>query len=405
MSQSATPTVSEITPIPLLDLKAQYATIKNEINAAVMQVIESQHFILGPEVEALEHEIAEYSQCKYGIGVSSGTDALLVALMAIDIKPGDEVITTPYTFFATVGAIARVGAKPVFVDIEPFGYNIDPTKIKAAVTEKTKAIIPVHLYGQMAEMDPIMDIAKRHNLYVIEDAAQAIGAEYKGRRAGSIGHFGCFSFFPSKNLGGFGDGGMVTANDPELAEKTKLLRGHGAKPKYYHKLVGGNFRLDALQAAVIRVKLKYLDQWTEARQRNANLYRELFAEAGLSCDPATVYCLQNGCKSWSSNCSLAEGIVLPQTLPERRHIYNQFVIRTDRRDELVQHLMNHKIGNEIYYPVPMHEQDCFAELGHGIGDFPSSECAARKTVAIPIYPELTEHELIITVNEIKAFLK
>lgn len=403
MSQSATPTASEITPIPLLDLKAQYETIKDEVNAAVMRVIESQHFILGPEVEALEREIAEYSQCKYGIGVSSGTDALLVALMAIDIKPGDEVITTPYTFFATVGAIARVGAKPVFVDIDPLSYNIDPTKIEAAITAKTKAIIPVHLYGQMADMDPIMDIAKRHNLYVIEDAAQAIGAEYKGRRAGSIGHFGCFSFFPSKNLGGFGDGGMVTANDPELAEKTKLLRGHGAKPKYYHKLVGGNFRLDALQAAVVRVKFKYLDQWTEARQRNADIYRQLFNEAGLSCNPATVSCLQDNCQTHHRECSLMQGIVLPQTLSDRRHIYNQFVIRLNHRDELIQHLKSHKVGNEIYYPVPMHEQNCFAELGYKVGDFPSSECAARKTVAIPIYPELTASQLKVVTSVIAEF--
>jgi dTDP-4-amino-4,6-dideoxygalactose transaminase len=397
-----TPSQSEITPIPLLDLKAQYETIKDEINAAVMRVIESQHFILGPEVEALEREIAEYCQCQYAIGVSSGTDALLVALMAIDVKPGDEVITTPYTFFATVGAIARLGAKPVFVDIEPYGYNIDPTGIEAAITEKTRAIIPVHLYGQMAEMDPIMEIAKRHNLYVIEDAAQAIGAEYKGCRAGSIGHFGCFSFFPSKNLGGFGDGGIVTANDPELAEKTKLLRGHGAKPKYYHKLVGGNFRLDALQAAVVRVKLKYLDQWTAARQRNADLYRQLLAEAGLSCDPATVSCLQNNCQAWQSDCALAQGVVLPQTMPERRHIYNQFVIRTNRRDELVEHLKVNKIGNEIYYPVPMHEQDCFSELGYKEGDFPLSECAARKTVAIPIYPELKATAISEIVQGIKG---
>jgi dTDP-4-amino-4,6-dideoxygalactose transaminase len=403
MSQSATPIASEITPIPLLDLKAQYETIKDEVNAAVMRVIESQHFILGPEVEALEREIAEYSQCKYGIGVSSGTDALLVALMAIDIKPGDEVITTPYTFFATVGAIARVGARPVFVDIDPLSYNIDPNKIEAAITAKTKAIIPVHLYGQMADMDPIMDIARRHHLYVIEDAAQAIGAEYKGRRAGSIGHFGCFSFFPSKNLGGFGDGGMVTANDPELAEKTKLLRGHGAKPKYYHKLVGGNFRLDALQAAVVRVKFRYLDQWTEARQHNADLYRQLFAEAGLSCDPAMVNCLQRNCESCQTNCSLATSIVLPQTLPDRRHIYNQFVIRTPRRDELIQHLKNYKVGNEIYYPVPMHEQDCFAELGYKVGDFPASECAARKTVALPIYPELRTDLLSKVVRVINDF--
>ena len=396
---------SEITPVPLLDLKAQYLTIKDEIDAAIQRVVESQHFILGPEVEGLEKEIAEYSQCKFGIGMSSGTDALLACLMAIDIKPGDEVITTPYTFFATVGAIARLGAKPVFVDIDPISYNIDHTKIEAAITEKTRAIIPVHLYGQMAEMDPIMDIANRHNLIVIEDAAQAIGAEYKGRRAGSIGHFGCFSFFPSKNLGGFGDGGMVTTNDPELAEKSKLLRGHGSKPKYYHKIVGGNFRLDAIQAAVLRVKLKYLDSWTEARQRNADTYRELFAEAGLSCDPETISCLQNNCGVYQVNCSLHKEIVLPQALSERRHIYNQFVIRTNRRDELSTHLKKHKIGNEIYYPVPLHQQDCFAAFGHKIGDFVVSECAANTTLAIPIYPELGVSLIKKIINTLISYVK
>ncbi|MCX7669415.1 MAG: DegT/DnrJ/EryC1/StrS family aminotransferase, partial [Anaerolineae bacterium] len=268
--------------IPLLDLKAQYAPIREEIRAAIDRVADAQHFIGGPEVEALEREVAAYSQAQFGIGVSSGTDALLVALMAIDLRPGDEVITTPYTFFATAGCIYRLGARPVFVDIDPRTYNIEPTHIEAAITDRTRAIIPVHLFGQMADMDPIMDIARRHDLIVIEDAAQAIGAEYKGRRAGSIGHFGCFSFFPSKNLGAFGDGGMITTNDPALAHQARLLRNHGAEPKYYHKVVGGNFRLDALQAAILRVKLKYLDGWTAARQRNAGRYRRLFVEAGLA---------------------------------------------------------------------------------------------------------------------------
>src|SRR5437588_1762292 len=296
-------------PVPLLDLKAQYATIRDEVREAIDRVADSQHFILGPEVEALEKEVAEYSQCKFGIGVSSGSDALLVALMAIDLKPGDEVITTPYTFFATAGAVSRLGGKSVFVDIDPLSYNLDPAVIEAAVTDRTRAIIPVHLYGQMADMDPIMEVAARHNLYVIEDAAQAIGSEYKGRRAGSIGHFGCFSFFPSKNLGGFGYGGMVTANEARLADTIKLLRNHGYQPKYYNKVVGGNFRLDAIQAAVLRVKLNYLDQWTAARQRNAALYRRLFGQPN--------------------------GIALPQELPNRRHIYNQFVIRSSQRDALM----------------------------------------------------------------------
>jgi dTDP-4-amino-4,6-dideoxygalactose transaminase len=356
--------VQTTTPVLLLDLKAQYAALRDEIHAAIDRVIESQHFILGPEVEALEREVAAYSHCKYGIGVSSGTDALLVALMAIDLQPGDEVITTPYTFFATAGSIVRLGGRPVFVDIDPRTYNIDPAGIEAVITPRTKAIMPVHLFGQMADMDPIMAIAERHSLTVIEDAAQAIGAEYKGRRAGSIGNLGCFSFFPSKNLGGFGDGGMVTTNDPVLADKVKLLRGHGARPKYYHKVVGGNFRLDALQAAVLRVKLNYLGEWTAARQRNAERYRQLFAAAGVD-------------------------IGLPYDAGYGRHIYNQFVIRSERRDALMAHLMARQIGTEIYYPVPMHLQECFAELGYRAGDFPASEAAALETLAIPVYPELS----------------
>lgn len=394
---------TEITPVPLLDLKAQYLSIKTEIDAAIQSVVESQHFILGPEVEALEKEVAEYSQCQFGIGMSSGTDALLAALMAIEIKPGDEVITTPYTFFATVGAIARLNAKPVFVDIEPVGYNIDPNKIEAAITPKTKAIIPVHLYGQMAEMDPIMEIAKRHNLIVIEDAAQAIGAEYNGRRAGSIGHFGCFSFFPSKNLGGIGDGGMITTNDPALAERAKLLRGHGAKPKYYHKLVGGNFRLDAIQAAVLRVKLKYLDSWTASRQRNAAIYRELLASADMCIPHQELSCLNANCVLDHNDCALSGKIVLPQELPQRRHIYNQFVVRLKQRDQMLDKFKAYKVGSEIYYPVPMHVQECFAEYGYKPGDFPASECAAQQTMALPIYPELSEMHLKSVVLALSTF--
>ncbi len=359
-------------PIPLLDLKAQYAPIREECRAAFDRVSDAQYFIGGPEVEALEREIADYSQAKFGVGVTSGTDALLVALMAIGVQPGDEIITTPYTFFATGGCIHRMGAAPVFVDIDPATYNIDPARIEAAITPKTKAIMPVHLYGQMADMDPIMAIAARHNLVVIEDAAQAIGAEYKGRRAGSIGHFGCFSFFPSKNLGAFGDGGMITANDPALAHTARLLRNHGMEPKYYHKMVGGNFRLDALQAAILRIKLPHLDGWTAGRQRNAARYRALFAQAGLVADDRPA------------------SIVLPTEAPERRHIYNQFVIRTDRRDAVMAKLKEHKIGHEIYYPVPLHLQECFAGLGHKPGSFPQSERAAQETLALPIYAELTE---------------
>lgn len=380
--------------MPLLDLKAQYATLREEIREAIDRVADAQYFILGPEVEALEKEVAAYSQCEFGIGMSSGTDALLVALMAIDLKPGDEVITSTYTFFATAGAVARLNAKPVFVDIDPLTYNIDPAQVAAAITDRTRAIIPIHLYGQMADMDPIMEIARRHKLYVIEDAAQAIGAESNGRRAGSIGDMGCFSFFPSKNLGGFGDGGMITTNNAELAKQVKLLRNHGYSPKYYNKVVGGNFRLDAIQAAILRVKLKYLDQWTEARQRNADTYRRLFTEAELSISPSTVAGL-NGAPG-GNQLSDMSGVVLPSENQGGRHIYNQFVIRSGRRDELMKHLKARQIGTEIYYPVPMHEQECFADLEYHAGDFPLSEAAAADTLALPIYPELTE-EMIATV--------
>ena len=367
-----------ILPIPLLDLKAGYAAIREEIQVALERVIEAQAFILGPEVEALEAEVAAYSQCQYGIGVSSGTDALLVALMALGVGPGDEVITSPYTFFATAGTIARLGARPVFIDIDPATFNLDPDLLAAAITPRTKAIMPVHLFGQMADMDPIMEIAERHHLPVIEDAAQAIGAEYKGRRAGSIGTVGCFSFFPSKNLGGFGDGGMVTTQDPALANQIQLLRAHGMRPKYYHQFIGGNFRLDALQAAVLRVKLKYLDGWSEGRQRNAATYRALFAQAGL------------------------DAVVLPVEASERRHIYNQFVIRVPHRDQVLQHLRESQVGVEIYYPVPIHLQECFRDQGYHQGDFPVSERAALETLAIPIYPELTDEALARVVRVIQA---
>lgn len=390
MSAAPDPQLSTAQPVPLLDLKAQYAAIRDEVQAALDRVVEAQSFILGPEVEALEQEVAAYSQCRFGIGVSSGTDALLVALMAIDIKPGDEVITTPYTFFATAGAIARLGARPVFVDIDPASYNIDPAGIEAVITKRSRAIIPVHLYGQMADMDPVMDLARRFNLFVIEDAAQAIGADYKGRRAGSIGHLGCFSFFPSKNLGCFGDGGMVTANEPNLADRVKLLRNHGYRPKYYNKVVGGNFRLDALQAAVLRVKLPYLDGWTGARQRNAAAYRRLFGEAGLVlADPEAI--------------GRQPGLSLPQEAGYGRHIYNQFVIRVTRRDDLLAYLKQQRIGTEIYYPVPLHLQECFAGLGYRPGDFPHSERAAAQTLALPIYAELTEDMLAAVVKAIAAF--
>jgi dTDP-4-amino-4,6-dideoxygalactose transaminase len=346
--------------VPLLDLKGQYATIRDEVREALDRVIESQHFILGPEVEALEKEVAEYSQCRFAVGVSSGTDALLAALMAFNIGPADEVLTTAYSFFATAGVIARLGATPVFVDIDRETFNIDPASIEAAITNRTRAIIPVHLYGQMADMDAILEIGRRRKIPIIEDAAQAIGAELNGRRAGSLGEMGCLSFFPSKNLGGFGDGGMVITNSTELADRVVMLRNHGFRTRYHNEILGGNFRLDAIQAAVLRVKLKYLDQWTEGRQRNAALYRE------------HIRCAQ-----------------LPVERPGRRHIYNQFVIRSSRRDELIAHLKQNEIASEVYYPVPLHLQKCFSGLGYRKGSLPVSEQAAETTLALPIYPELT----------------
>jgi dTDP-4-amino-4,6-dideoxygalactose transaminase len=366
-----------------LDLKAQYATIKDEVDAAVAEVFASQYFIGGPSVTECEEAVAAYCGCGHAVGVSSGTDALLIALMAEGIGPGDEVITTPYTFFATVGSIWRVGAKPVFVDIDPLTYNIDPASIAACVTPATRAIMPVHLYGQMADMDPIMAVAEEHGLVVIEDAAQAIGSEYKGRRAGSIGHYGCFSFFPSKNLGGAGDGGIVTTTDPERADKLSLLRNHGARPKYYHKLVGGNFRLDALQAAVVTVKLGHLDLWTDGRQRNADRYDRLFAEAGLA----------------------GGAVTLPARAPfAARHIFNQYVVRVPKRDDLVKALHEAGVGCEVYYPVPLHLQECFAALGHAEGSFPESEKAALNTLALPIYPEVTDEQAGYVVRCVAEFL-
>ncbi len=363
--------------VPLLDLKAQYETIRDDIRSALDRVLESQHFILGPEVQALEHEVAAYSQCRFGIGVSSGTDALLVSLMAIGLKPGDEVITTPYTFFATAGTVARLGGIPVFVDIEPDTFNIDPNQIESRISSRTRAIIPVHLFGRMADMNAIMEIAARRGLRVIEDAAQAIGSEYNGRRAGSIGHLGCFSFYPTKNLGGFGDGGMVTTNEADLAERVKILRTHGFRSKYHNEAVGGNFRLDELQAALLRVKLKHLDQWTEGRRRNAASYREL----------------------------LPHEVALPPDDPGGRHIYNQFVIRYKDRDALIQRMKDRGIGSEIYYPVSLHLQECFKSLGGKPGDFPQSERAALETLALPVYPELTKEMLSFVASTIREFVQ
>jgi len=370
-------------PVPLLDLKAQYATIRREVRAAVDRVLESQHFIMGPEVTGLEEEIADYCQAKHAVGVSSGSDALLVALMALGVRAGDEVILPTYTFFATAGAVWRLGARPVFCDVLPDTFNMDPAQIESLITGRTKAVIPVHLYGQVADMDAILEIAARNRLHVIEDAAQAVGSESRSRRAGSLGDFGCFSFFPSKNLGGIGDGGIVTTCNDELADQVRLLRNHGYRPKYYNKVVGGNFRLDAIQAAVLRVKLRHLDSWTAARQHNADRYRRLFGEAGLT------------------------QVRTPADAADGRHIYNQFVIRVpaEQRNAIREHLNQQGVSTEIYYPVPLHLQECFASLGYKRGDFPVAETAADQTIALPIYPELTEAQLAEVVDGIAAYFQ
>ena len=389
--------MSQPVTVPLLDLKAQYATIRPEIHAAVDAVLESQQCILGPVVSECEAKLAAYCGCPHAITVSSGSDALLISLMAENIGPGDEVITTPYTFFATAGAIARLGAKPVFVDVDPLTYNILPAAIEAKITKNTKAIMPVHLYGQCVDMDPIMEIAARHGIPVVEDAAQAIGAEYKGRRAGSMGRYGCFSFFPSKNLGAAGDGGMVTVADAALNDRLQMLRNHGMKPKYYYGLIGGNFRFDAIQAAIVNVKLQYLDRWTAGRQSNAARYRRLFEEAGLLASLPSPAC---GRGVGGEGC-----VQLPYEVPGNRHIYNQFVIRTSRRDDLLAHLKAQQIGVEVYYPVPLHLQECFAYLGHREGEFPESERAAKETLALPIYPELSDEQARWVVTAIRTFFQ
>lgn len=367
--------------VPLLDLKAQYATIKHEIRSALDAVFENQAFIMGREVELLEQEIADYCQVPHAIACASGSDALLLALMALDVKPDDEVITVPYTFFATGGSIARLGARPVFVDIDPHSFNINPALIEEKITSKTRAILPVHLFGQCAEMDAINDIAGRHNLPVIEDAAQAIGSEWKGRRACSMGLIGCLSFYPTKNLGAAGDAGCLTALDDDVAAKLRVLRVHGETSKYYHRYVGINSRLDALQATVLRVKLRYLDQWSEARAHNAADYLQLFAEVP----------------------HLAEFVQVPAIQPKNRHIFNQFVIRAERRDVLRSFLKEQGIGTEVYYPLALHQQECFAYLGYQKGDFPESERAAQETLALPVYPEMTHDMRCYVVEKIAAF--
>ena len=382
--------------VPLLDLRAQYASLKPAIEKAIHDVCDSQSFVLGPRVARLEERIAEYSQVQFGIGVSSGTDALLLALMALGIGPGDEVITTPYTFFATAGVIARLGARPLFCDIDPDTYNLSPSAVETLIAEhcvrrgpellnratggRVKVIMPVHLYGQMAAMDGLLAIASEYELLVVEDAAQAIGSELAdGRRAGSLGDIGCFSFFPTKNLGAFGDAGMCVTSDAALAERLRVMRVHGGQPKYYHSIIGGNFRLDAIQAAVLLVKLEYLDAWTEARQHNAAHYDALFAAADVG-----------------------EFVTSPPVMPGR-HIYNQYVVRCQRRDELRNHLAAQDIGSEIYYPVSLHEQACFADLGYLADDLPVSARAARETLALPIFPETSAAQRDYVVAQIRQF--
>ena len=363
--------------VPLLDLTAQFRSIEPEIREAMDRVVTSGRFIQGPEVVEFEKEVGAYCRVPHAIACASGTDALILAMRALGVGPGDEVVTPAYSFLASASAIALVGGKPVFVDIEPDTYNIDLAKLEAALTPRTKAVIVVHLFGQCANLDTVKTICERRGVPLVEDAAQAIGAEWNGKRAGSVGDIGCFSFFPSKNLGAFGDGGLVVSTRAELGDKLRLLREHGARPKYNHIELGMNSRLDALQAAILRVKLRHLENWTEGRRRNADLYRERLAGAAVG---------------------------LPVARPEARHIYNQFVIRSTKREELRAHLAAAGVGTEIYYPKPMHTQPCFASLGHTEGDFPVSEAASRETLAVPIYPELTKDQIAYVADRVREFV-
>jgi dTDP-4-amino-4,6-dideoxygalactose transaminase len=392
--------------VPLLDLKVQYQSLKKELDEAVLRTAESQYFILGPEVQKFEEEVAEYLGAKKAVGVSSGTDALLIALMAIDIQPGDEVIVPTYSFFATAGVVSRLNAVPVFIDCDPVTFNIDPAKIEEKITDKTKAIIPVHLYGQSADMTEIMRIAGKHNLKVIEDGAQAISTQYKdGKCVGTIGDIGCYSFFPSKNLGGYGDGGMVVTMDEELGEKLEILRMHGSKPKYYHKIIGGNFRIDALQAAVLRVKLPHLDSWSAGRRENAKLYTKLFVAAGLAEDEGRI------------GFDDKNKVLLPKAIYKNSkfgiqnselknyEIYNQYIIRVEKRDELRAFLLENEIVAEIYYPVAFHNQECFKNLPSTNDSYPNSDFATEYSLALPIYPELSDEQIEYVVEKIKEFIK
>lgn len=366
--------------VPLLDLKAQFRTIKTEVMAVLEAVCEEQGFVLGPRVAELERALARYTGASHAVGVASGSDALLLSLMAAGVGRGDEVVTVPFTFFATAGAVSRLGAKPVFVDVRPDTFNLDPSQLERAVTAKTKAVIPVHLFGQCAEMETINTLARRKKMPVIEDACQAIGAARHGVKAGVLGDTACFSFFPSKNLGAFGDGGLITTNDAKLHDALAMLRVHGSRTRYVHEAVGINSRLDALQAAVLSVKLAHLDRWAEGRRRNAARYDDLFRQAGLQ-----------------------DQITLPTTQSGNHHVFNQYTIRAKRRDDLRNFLKDRQIGTEIYYPIPMHLQECYRSLGHRKGDFPVSERAAEEVLSLPIYPELADEQLVYVVEQIKAF--
>ena len=375
--------------VPFFDLNAQFSSIEEEIKSALDEVFKTQQFILGPKVEALEQTIAQYCQTRYAMGVASGSDALLLSLMSLGIGSGDEVILPPFTFFSTAGVVSRLGAIPVFVDIDPDTFNIDPSIIETKITSKTKAIIPVHLFGQCVDMDPLLKIAKENKFFVIEDAAQALGAEYKpspnanGRRAGQMGDIGCFSFYPTKNLGAFGDAGMVVTHHSDLAEKIRILRVHGSQPKYFHKKIGINSRLDTIQAAILLVKFEYLEKWTTERQKKAERYQLLFQDLLSSVD----------------------GLKLPTVQYQNRHIYHQYVIRVQERDRLKQFLMENGIGTDIYYPLPLHLQECYSFLKYRQGDLPISEKASEESLALPIYPELTEDQQMMVVDRIKAFYK
>jgi dTDP-4-amino-4,6-dideoxygalactose transaminase len=371
--------------VPLLDLRAQYLAIREEVRAALDEVCESQSFILGPQVAALEREVAEYCGARYAVGVSSGTDALLSALMALEIGPGDEVITTPYTFFATTGSIVRIGARPVFVDIDRVSFNLDPSQVEDRITPRTRVLLPVHLFGRCAEMEPLLSLAARHRLAIIEDAAQAIGAEIElGQRAGGIGTLGCLSFYPTKNLGGFGDGGMVLTNDHKLVDLLRSLRQHGSEGRYEHPRVGGNFRLDELQAAILLVKFRHLEGWIEARRARAHRYNEAFRALDLEGPDA---------------------LILPEIPKAGRHVFNQYVLRTRRRNELARSLNARGIGTAIYYPKPLHLQACFALLGHKQGDFPEAERASREALALPVYPELTVEMQAYVIESVRDFFR